>query len=107
MLAPGGMLVFGVQDTFSTPNIASLISRARMILRIRSRIRSLLGNAQADMQMHCLPERAVRRALGSARVVDVRFTNTAEKDFNGRLAYSDQAPASGFVGKQYCVVKQA
>jgi len=105
VLVPGGVLVFGAQDSFKTPDLASTITWARMVLRFRSRIRVLLGNAQADMRMHCLPERAVRQALGAATIVDVQFTNTAAKDFNGELVYSDQAPASGFLGKQYCVVK--
>jgi hypothetical protein len=56
------------------------------------------------MQMHCLPEHIVRRALGSAKVVDIQFTNTAAKDFNGKLVYLGQPPASGYVGKQYCVI---
>jgi len=106
VLAPGGVIVFGVQDSFRTPDIASAITWARMVLRLRSRIRGMIGNAQADMRMHCLPERTIRRVLGSATVVDVQFTNTAAKNFNGRLVYSDQAPNSGFVGKQYCVVKR-
>jgi hypothetical protein len=38
-------------------------------------------------------------------VVDVRLTNTAAKDFNGRLVYLGEPPRSGYVGKQYCVVK--
>jgi ubiquinone/menaquinone biosynthesis C-methylase UbiE len=105
VLAVGGVLVFGVQDHFATPDISSFITWARMVLRIRSRIRGALGDKQGDMQMHCLRERAVRQALGSSRVVDVQFTNTAAKDFNGKLVYSAKAPTSGFVGKQYCVVK--
>jgi len=104
VLAPKGVLVFGVQESFGTPDIASTITWARMVLRIRSRIRDILGSAQADMQMHCLPERTVRQALGVARVVNVQFTNTAAKDFNGELVYPDQAPESGFVSRQYCVV---
>ena len=52
-----------------------------------------------------MPERAVRRALGSATVVDIQLTNTAARDFNGKLAYLSRAPRSGYVGKQYCVVK--
>jgi hypothetical protein len=56
------------------------------------------------MQMYCLPERIVRRALGSARVVDIQFTNTAARDFNGKLAYLAEPPRAGYVGKQYCVV---
>jgi hypothetical protein len=57
------------------------------------------------MKMHCLPERIVRRALGSAKIVDIQLTNTAAPDFNGKLVYLQQAPRTGYVGKQYCVVK--
>ena len=67
-----------------------------------------LKRGPGDMQMHCLPESIVRRALASAKipakVVDVRFTNTAARDFNGKLVYLDQPPISGYIGKQYCVV---
>ena len=104
VLAPGGILVFGVQDSFAAPDIASLLLRVRHVLRIRSRIRAAVG--VGDMRMHCLPERLVRGALGSARIVDIQFTNTAAKDFNGKLVYLRQAPASGYVGKQYCVVNE-
>jgi SAM-dependent methyltransferase len=104
VLVPGGILVFGVQDSFAAPDVSSLLLRVRHVLRIRSRIRAAVG--VGDMQMHCLPERAVRRALGSARIVDIQFTNTAAKDFNGELVYLRQGPTSGYVGKQYCVVKQ-
>jgi SAM-dependent methyltransferase len=105
VLAPGGVLVFGVQDSFAAPDISFRMIRVRHILRIRSRIQDALGLGQRHMQMHCLPERAVRRALGSARVADIQFTNTAAKDFNGKLVYLPQAPRSGYVGRQYCVVK--
>jgi hypothetical protein len=57
------------------------------------------------MQMHCLPERIVRDALGNVRVADIQLTNTAARDFNGKLVYLQQAPGTGYVGKQYCVVK--
>jgi SAM-dependent methyltransferase len=107
VLAPGGVLVFGVQDSFAAPDISSRMIRVRHILRIRSRIQDALGLGQRHMQMHCLPEPAVRRALCSARVADIQFTNTAAKDFNGKLVYLPQAPTSGYVGKQYCVVKEA
>ncbi|HEY2468589.1 MAG TPA: class I SAM-dependent methyltransferase [Terracidiphilus sp.] len=105
VLKPGGVLVFGVQDRFATPDFASRMVRVRHILRIRSRLRSALGRSGGDMQMHCLPERIVRAALKSVRVVDVQLTNTAAKDFNGRIRYLKQAPARGYVGKQYCAVK--
>jgi SAM-dependent methyltransferase len=106
VLAPGGILVFGVQDSFAAADISSLLVRVRHILRIRSRLRAALGVGTGDMQMHCLPERLVRRSLGSSRIVDIQYTNTAAKDFNGRLAYLRQGPRSGYVGKQYCVMKQ-
>ena len=104
ILAPGGILVFGVQDSLT--GLSSLLIRARQVLRIRSRIKNALGITTGNMQMHCLPEPVVRQALGSAKVVDVQFTNTGEKDFNGKLTYLQQAPASGYFGKQYCVTKQ-
>ena len=106
VLAPGGVLVFGVQDSFAVRNVSSLLIRVRHVLRIRSRIKAVLGLGSGEMQMHCLPKRIVRRALGSAEVMDVQLTNTAAKGFNGKLVYLQQAKTSGYVGKQYCVVKQ-
>ena len=82
-----------------------MLIRIRHVLHIKSRIRDALGRGSGDMLMHCLPESVVRRSLGSSRVVDIQFTNTAAKDFNGKLVYLRQAPASGYIGKQYCVVK--
>ena len=105
VLAHGGVLVFGVQDSFAAPDLASKLVRARHVLHLRSRIRRIFGNSAGDMQMHCLPERVVRGALGTARVADIQLTNTAAKDFNGKLVYLQQAPRTGYVGKQYCVVK--
>ena len=105
LLMPGGILIFGVQDSFAATNVSSLVIRVRHVLRIRSRINAALGVGQGNMQMHCLPERVVRRAIGSARIVDIQYTNTAAKDFNGELVYLRQAPTSGYVGKQYCVTK--
>ena len=105
VLEPGGLLVFGIQDSFAMPDLSSLVIRVRHILRLRTRIRTIFGISPGDMEMHCLPERAVRRALGSAKVVDIQLTNTAAKDFNGKLTYLRQATRSGYVGRQYCVVK--
>lgn len=104
VLAPEGVLVFGVQDSFAAPNLSSRMVRVRHVVHLRSRIRVALRRSAGDMQMHCLPERVVRQALGSAKVVDIQFTNTAAKDFNGKLVYLDQPPSTGYVGKQYCVV---
>jgi len=104
VLKPEGILVFGVQDCFAAPDFSSRMVRIRHILRLRSRLRAALGRS-GDMQMHLLSQRLVQSALIACRVVDVRLTNTAAKDFNGQLRYLDQAPERGYVGKQYCVVK--
>lgn len=105
VLKPGGILVFGLQDRFAAPDLRSRIARLRHILRIRSRVRSALGRSGGEMQMHCLPESLVRDSLKAVKIVDVQLTNTAAKDFNGRLEYLKQAPQRGYVGKQYCGVK--
>jgi SAM-dependent methyltransferase len=105
VLARGGVLVFGVQDSFAAPTLSALATRVRHVLHLRSRVKGLLRIGIGDMQMHCLPEKAVRGALGTTRIVDVQFTNTAAKDFNGKLTYLPQAPGCGYIGKQYCVVK--
>jgi SAM-dependent methyltransferase len=107
VLTPGGVLVFGVQDSFAAPDISSRMIQVRHFLRIRSRVKDALGLGHGNMQMHCLPEHVVRRALGSARIADIQLTNTAATDFNGKLVYLPQAPTSGYVGKQYCVVKES
>lgn len=104
LLVPGGILVFGVQDSFAAPDVSSAMIRLRHILHLRSRMRVALGRSPGDMQMHCLSERAIRRTLGSAKIVDVQFTNTAARDFNGRLVYLERPPRAGYIGKQYCVV---
>ncbi|MBS1802596.1 MAG: class I SAM-dependent methyltransferase [Acidobacteria bacterium] len=105
VLKPGGILVFGVQDSFAAPDFSSRMIRVRHVLRICSRLKTAFGRSGGDMQMHLLPERVVHSTLSRSKVVDVRFTNTAAKDFNGRLRYLDEAPERGYVGKQYCVVK--
>ena len=104
LLAPAGVLVFGVQDSFAAPDLSSRMIRVRHVLHLRSRVRVVLKRGPGDMKMHCLPEHIVRRTLGPARVVDIQFTNTAARDFNGKLVYLDQPPSSGYVGKQYCVI---
>jgi ubiquinone/menaquinone biosynthesis C-methylase UbiE len=107
VLAPRGMLVFGVQDSFAAPDLASTLTRFRHILHLRSRARAWFEASGGDMQMHCLPELVVRQALGTAVIADIRYTNTAAKDFNGKLVYLQQPLRSGYVGRQYCVTKPA
>ena len=105
VLAPGGVLVFGVQDSFVAKDVVSWMARARDVVRLRTRMKAALGKRNGDMRMHLLAEDEVREAVRPAMVVDVRLTNTAATDFNGRLVYLSEAPKSGYVGKQYCVAK--
>lgn len=107
VLTPGGVLVFGVQDSFAAPDLASSLTRFRHILHLRPRLRAWFTRSGGDMQMHCLPEPIVRQALGTSIITDIRYTNTAAKDFNGKLVYLQQPPRSGYVGRQYCVTKPA
>ena len=104
LLAPQGILVFGVQDSFAAPNLSSRMVRLRHVVHLRSRIRVVLKRGSGEMQMHCLPEHIIRDALQPAKIVDIQLTNTAARDFNGHLVYLEQPPSSGYVGKQYCVV---
>ncbi len=105
VLAQGGVLIFGVQDSFKAPDFASILTLIRNTLRIRSRIKAALHLGPSDMQMHCLPEPVIRNSLGKAKIIDVQKTNTGAKDFNGKLVYLQQPLRSGYIGKQYCVVK--
>jgi ubiquinone/menaquinone biosynthesis C-methylase UbiE len=107
VLARGGVLVFGVQDSFAAPDLASSLTRIRHILHLRSRARAWFRRSSGDMQMHCLPEHVIRQALGTAIIVDIRYTNTAAKDFNGKLVYLQRPLRLGYVGRQYCVTKPA
>jgi SAM-dependent methyltransferase len=121
LLTPDGILVFQVPDTLKhRDRIADLrvrLADLRVRLALRTRLRRLLGRGArvearteppGRMEMHCLKERRVRRIVQSAggAVVDVRLTNSTELDFNGRLRYLAREPETGFVSKQYCVMRR-
>ena len=84
-----------VAPSFATPDLASSWTRFRHVLYLRSRVRAWFKGSSGDMQMHCLPEMVVRQALGTAIIADIRYTNTAAKDFNGKLVYLQQPPRVG------------
>ena len=101
VLKPGGLLVFQLPDR----NLTSIITRIGK--RLGTSL-SAKGAPQFRMRMHCIREKEVRAILSAqqADVVDVQLTNSTEGSFNGNLRYLDQEPRSGFVSKQYCVVKR-
>ncbi len=102
VLKPGGVMVFQITDRFK----ASWTRRMRLRLAVRRRIRALLGDWRPEF-MYCMREADVRKVLGryNVQVRDVQLTNSAEPDFNGNLRFLDHEPDSGFISKQYCVVK--
>lgn len=104
VLRPDGVLVFQLPDSLC----GSALGRFRARMALRGRLKSVLGKPRPQgMEMHCIRESAMRKLIeaSGARVVDVRLTNSAEPSFNGDLQYLKEEPRSGFVSKQYCVVK--
>jgi ubiquinone/menaquinone biosynthesis C-methylase UbiE len=114
VLKPGGTLVFQLPDSLRV----GLVKRLRIKLALRSRIRTVFrGNKNYVMEMHCMEEQTVRKLVheSGGQVVDVRLTNSTDPSFCGDLKYVNpeyvnqefinQAPESGYVSKQYCVVK--
>jgi SAM-dependent methyltransferase len=104
VLRPGGVLVFQLPDSLR----GSALTRIRARVALRARLNSVLRKQEPrGMEMHCIRESAVRKLVeaSGARVVDVRLTNSAEPGFGGNLQYLKEEPRSGFVSKQYCVVK--
>jgi len=104
VLRPGGALVFQLPDSLR----GSAVTRIRARVALRARLKSVLGRPRPHgMEMHCISEPAVRKLVEGigARVVDARLTNSSEPSFSGNLQYLKEEPRSGFVSKQYCVVK--
>lgn len=102
---PGGVLVFQLLDSLR----AGLLTQWRQKIGLRRRLRRFTAkDGEYFMDSHVIGECEIRRLITSAggRIVDVRFTNSIESNFNGRLEYLSAAPARGYVSKQYCVIKQ-
>ena len=104
VLKPGGTLVFQLPDYLR----AALLRKLRVRLALRSRMQSFFGGGKPySMEMHCIRESDIRKLVqqNGAQVVDVRITNSTDPSFCGDLKYLKQEPESGYVSKQYCVVK--
>ena len=104
---PGGILVFQVLDDFRAP----MLERWRQKLGLRRRWNRMAPNGDRAylMDLHCMAEADIGKVMESAgaRIVDVRWTNSTQPSFNGRLEYLAEPPAQGYVSKQYCVIKDA
>lgn len=102
---PGGVLVFQLLDDLRI----GFVPRLRQKIGIRRNLRRFAfgANGHGTIDLYWLGEEQVRRVLqtAGARVVDVRYTNSASPAFNGKLQYLQHAPSYGWVSKQYCAVK--
>lgn len=102
---PGSVLVFQVLDDLRI----GFLPRLRQKIGIRRNLRRFASgnNGQCTIDLYWLGEAQVRRVLqaAGARVIDVRYTNSAEPAFNGHLQYLQHAPSHGWVSKQYCAIK--
>jgi SAM-dependent methyltransferase len=114
VLAPGGVLVFQIPDrceaTSPTPRQRVAVMRRDLALGTRLRQRKLRIERQPplwEMEMHAIPEARLRATFARLRceVLDVAYTNSTAEDFNGRLRYLGEPPASGWVSRQWTVVK--
>jgi SAM-dependent methyltransferase len=106
VLQPGGMFVFQVPDR------APILQQMRSFLGRSRRLKQLFngGGARAlKMEMNCLPEGEVRELFSGpgVRIVDVKLTNSTDRSFSGNIQFVERSPVSGYVSKQYCVVKTA
>lgn len=99
-----GVLVFQVLEKLQ----GSVIKRLRAKLALRARVQSAFGHKPFHMEMHYIAETKIRQLVhkSGAQVIDVRLTNSADPAFCGDLQYFAEEPQSGYVSKQYCVVKQ-
>ncbi len=104
----GGMVVFQLPDSYRE----GVAARLRTMLRVRTRLRSLLGRPartssdHVEWEMHGTPEPEVRQWLAGVNVSvrDVTLTNATDPAFNGELRYLANPPFQGWVSKQYCIV---
>ena len=103
---PGGILVFAAVEAFRVGLLAQL--RQKVGLRRTLRRFSPRNSGSYTMDLHLCSEATIRRVVtaAGARVMDVRWTNSGDPCFNGRLKYLEGEPAPGFVSKQYCAVKE-
>src|SRR5215470_3831404 len=59
LLKPGGVLVFQIPDR----DLAPFMQKIRHVVGLRRRLNWLLRRETVHMEMHCLPERHIRRLL--------------------------------------------
>lgn len=121
-LRPGGVAVFQLCDADKGPRAPTLresLSNLRVKLALGTRLRRTLNRfgLRADSppsvapspsySMNPTPEGTARAVISAAggRILDVRFTNATDADFNGSLQFLQSEPSFGYVSKLYSVTK--
>jgi SAM-dependent methyltransferase len=127
VLKPGGYAVFQMPDSVKEhipgfrERFSDLLGVLRVKLALRRRLRRVAPRLFAtkdnvsvqfpadafDIEMHCVPEESIRRIVSESggSIMDIVYTNSTERDFNGRLRYLRDEPSAGIISKQYCVTK--
>jgi SAM-dependent methyltransferase len=105
VLKPGGTVVFQLADQRKGEHFVKFAGR------IHAKLRATLvaaGLTKGRMEVHCFPETKVREILagGRCQVKDIQITNSLARNFNGNLLYLPSEPQEGYVGKQYCIVRE-
>jgi ubiquinone/menaquinone biosynthesis C-methylase UbiE len=109
VLKPGGIFVFQIPDREKRGVLRRMESYLGLRKRVKRLMRLLIGKRMRalGMEMNCFPEKKIRELLlgQNARIVDVKFTNSTERSFNGNIQFLEREPEGVLVSKQYCVVK--
>ncbi len=109
ILSPRGMLIFQTCD-----RINSKIERIFSKLELRRKIQKFLvysritkQNQKYVMRMYSLSENIVRQVIESmgGNIIDIRYTNSTDLDFNGNIMYFTYEPKQRYISKQYCIIK--
>jgi len=110
VLKRGGVAVVQLVDQDNS----TVFQRFKRAARIRTRAKALVRKIilrerekEAVISMYYLAQKKVRVLAKETNIniADVIYTNSADKDFNGKLRYSAAAASSGYVSKQYIFTK--
>jgi ubiquinone/menaquinone biosynthesis C-methylase UbiE len=109
VLKAGGIFVFQIPEREKR----GVLRRVDRYLGLRNQVKRLMrlltGNRLRALcvEMNCFPEKKIRELLlgQNVRIVDVKFTNSTERSFNGNIQFLEREPEGVLVSKQYCVVK--
>jgi ubiquinone/menaquinone biosynthesis C-methylase UbiE len=111
VLKRGGVAVVQLVDHDNSTVFRRFKRAARIRTRAKAFVRKFIfqeREKEAAISMYYLSEKKVRvLAKGTnIAIADAIYTNSTDKDFNGKLRYSAAAASSGYVSKQYIFTKR-